>query len=465
MDLPSSVEDEIAEIRKNYPKVNIKTSTKSFMIASYQRTQFTALTLTLTFPEGYPDHSLIIDINSDKIIPPGLKKKLEHDLAADLPLGHHQQVITVITRLVQFINHNKFVPCWRELKQCLSAVKSQNQHEDSSSAPKSSIKIFEGQGKIILKLHQGLYFYHCSIIVNDGYPSTTTHEEWGNACKLKMDKTNFPPKIEHMLTSQAKEVVRRMQDGMTSQMAADMSNPVNRPKNIENEKTKEVKVRLTGEKLKNLKKDVDTLSVVRDLREINTTRIQGNATVMARASKMKKEARRAVSKITNNELQKDKLEESNEWEEEEKRRLAQYDMKDGNPQPNLLALVKFLIDKIQRLPLQICPCCKSSTLPKEPSKLKALYTPSSECKTAAQKKARKEARAFRPIRCYCGCWYHHDCLNTYMTEPPFGASCPTPGCERRVYHPDWPSDIKQLERAWASHQARLREIDDAAMFL
>ena len=33
---------------------------------------------------------------------------------------------------------------------------------------------------------------------------------------------------------------------------------------------------------------------------------------------------------------------------------------------------------------------------------------------------------------------------------------------RRVYHPDWPQDIKVLERAWANEQARQREIADAA---
>jgi hypothetical protein len=48
-----------------------------------------------------------------------------------------------------------------------------------------------------------------------------------------------------------------------------------------------------------------------------------------------------------------------------------------------------------------------------------------------------------------------------MTEPPFGAACPFDG--RRVYHPDWPSDMKELERAWAAKEARKREIEDATM--
>jgi hypothetical protein len=34
-----------------------------------------------------------------------------------------------------------------------------------------------------------------------------------------------------------------------------------------------------------------------------------------------------------------------------------------------------------------------------------------------------------------------------------------------VFHPDWPGDIKQLEREWAAREAKKREIEDAMMFL
>ena len=69
----------------------------------------------------------------------------------------------------------------------------------------------------------------------------------------------------------------------------------------------------------------------------------------------------------------------------------------------------------------------------------------------------------RPIRTYCGCWYHYECLNKFMTEPPFGNACPTEGCGRRVFHPDWPDDIKTLDRAWSALKARKREIEDISM--
>jgi len=461
MELAASVADEIKELRESFPKLKIQTSTSSFLIASYERTPSTRIKFTITFPPGYPDHSLIIDIKADEVVPPGLKKKLEHDLVVDIPLGLHQQVITVVNRLVQFINHNKFLPCWKELKQCLTLVMNDKSDDDDST-----ISIIEAKGKIKLKLCRGKYFYNCSIVIDEGYPTTMTHEDWGKPCVLTLTSTNFPPKIETMLTSQAREVVRRMQDGMTSEQAHLMSNPIPQPKMMDDDsKKKDVTVRITKESLKGIKHDVETLSRVRDLREVNATRVQGKAHVLASHAKERKAARKEIHKITGHERAADE----DQWQQDEKARLAGYGIPDHdgstNPQPSLLALVTFLKEKIQHLPEAKCPCCQTLALPSDPNKLKALYVASSECKTDKEKKERKLARALRPIRCYCGCWYHFQCLDKFMTEPPFGIACPTEGCGRRVFHPDWPADISQLEREWASHQARLREIQDAAMFL
>ena len=39
-----------------------------------------------------------------------------------------------------------------------------------------------------------------------------------------------------------------------------------------------------------------------------------------------------------------------------------------------------------------------------------------------------------------------------------------PDCTRRIWHPDWPSDYRILERAWANQQATKRELDDVKDF-
>lgn len=101
-------------------------------------------------------------------------------------------------------------------------------------------------------------------------------------------------------------------------------------------------------------------------------------------------------------------------------------------------------------------------LPVCPDKLESIYSSSSSGKSDKQT---KEMRKMKPYRTYCGCWYHKSCLNTLLTEPPFGIECPNFNYGRRVFHPEWPGDVKQLEREWAAKQARMREVEDAMMFL
>eukprot|EP00957_Ditylum_brightwellii_P035564 2696444-Ditylum_brightwellii.AAC.1 len=268
-----SVADEIKELQKNFPQVSIQSATDSFLTASYERTPSTRIKITLTFPEGYPTHAAIILVSASDVVPAGLKKKLERELgktASDLA-GQYDQVNDVFRRLVDFVNTNRFVPCWRELKQCVDLVNNDSTAGNGNKTKKksSSIAINELEGKIKLRLQSaGEFYYSCSIVIDENYPSTKTHMDYGKPCHLKMESTNFPPKIESMLTTQAQELVRRMQDGMTPDDALKMSNPIRAPKGYLGDESKEpTKVRLTQETLKGLKRDTETLKEVRDLRQ------------------------------------------------------------------------------------------------------------------------------------------------------------------------------------------------------
>ena len=440
-----SISEEIEALQKNSGqlKIEIQAATKSFLTFSHERTPSAKVKATLTFPDDYPSHSLLVNI---MWVPPGLQKKLQKMLdkvAAEL--APQPQVETVVQRLVSFIDTNRFVSCWKEVRKVVELIQQDNE---------STIAMNEAKGLIQLRLVHGKYFYACSITVDPLYP-TTTPENWGTVCKLRMRETNFPPKIETLLTLQAKELVRRMQDGMSADRALLMSNPIQAPAG-EKESEQETTISLSKETLKGLQNDVKTMARVRDLRQVDSETKQGDARVKAHSSKERKDARRTIGKLTKEELAKDE-----EWMKQEKARMETYnipDYADSPPQPSLLSLVMFLETKIQRLPDEKCPICKELTLPSDPNTLKALYDPQS-----SDIKARKQAKRKRPIRCYCGCWYHYACLDKFMTEPPFGAACPTPNCGRRVYHPEWPADMKELERGWAMKQARQREIEDAAM--
>jgi len=153
-----------------------------------------------------------------------------------------------------------------------------------------------------------------------------------------------------------------------------------------------------------------------------------------------------------------KEETEQEWKVEENKRLAgyydvQHDIPLGGtitPQPSLLPLISFLVREMQRLVSHICRGCKERVFPANPEELLSS----------------KNNLKMQPMRTYCGCWYHKSCLNTILTEPPFGMlQCPTVGCGgQRVYHPDWSTDVKQLEKEWAAKQAKLREIEDTMSF-
>lgn len=390
-----SLSDELESLKTNFPKIQITSATCHFVTFTYERTIYARVKATLTFPEDYPAHALLVSIS---LVPPGLQRKLERELgkvAQDLsPLP---QVEAAVQHLLSFMDTNKFVPCWKELKQVVERVKADEN---------STIALNENKGLIQLRLTSGKYYYACSITVDENYPSTTTHETWGNACKLVMRETNFCPQISIMLTRQAKELVRHMQDGKSFEKALYYSNPIKAP-NEEECKTEVVVV--TSTKL-------------------------GKAQVKPYNTK---DGRYKNAKT--------------EWKGKEHIRLESYELDDyADPQPSLLSLVIFLSSKIQLLPEEKCPICKELTLPSDPEE--GMYT---------QEGNRKN----RPIRTHCGCWYHYGCLNKFMVEPPFGAACPALHCGERVYHPDWPADRKELEQCWANKQARQREIEDAAMFL
>ena len=402
---PSSISEEIREAKSLLTSVNFVTATTSFLVATYERSPYTRVKLTLTFPDGYPSNPLIAMVESNSggggggvIIPPGLKKKIEKELNS-LALEkarrdgeqESEQIRHVLERLISFINTNLFVPCWKELKKCIDLMQ-----------PQSTISILsESKGRIRLTLHDAAYHYKCTITIDPAYPDYSA-ATGGKSCLLQVQSSNFPSYIENMITTQAQEIVLRMQSGQSYDRALVLSNPTKAPNETE----------------LNTKEQCD-------------------------------------SEKHNNSIKPKKEETEQEWKVEESNRLAVY--YDGlsyggtiTPQPSLLSLVSFLIREVQRLVSHTCPGCNERVLPSNPEELS-----SSQFKSKMQ-----------PMRTYCGCWYHKSCLHTILTEPPFGlVECPTVDCDgQRIYHPNWSTDTKQLEKEWTAKQARLREIEDTMSF-
>lgn len=231
-------------------------------------------------------------------------------------------------------------------------------------------------------------------------------------------------------------------------MALKASNPIRMPPSMK--KSEGGNVRLTTESVKSLKHDVAVLKQISDLRDVNATKARGGG--FANSTDERREARRELRKLARSEVAADQAHEEKEREMERKELAASASASaptvSENAQPCLLVLFKFLVEQFAYgVPDQKCIACNEDVFPADPN------SPS----------ITDQAHPRRPMRVFCGHWFHWECLNEWLTTPPFLRHCPVD--ERRIYHPDWTASIKNLERAWANKEARLREIGEVSEFL
>jgi hypothetical protein len=411
-----SIQQEIDAARKACPQIQIPTTvTTDFVQVMYECTPTRRVKATLTFPQGYPTVPLIVDVTTGwGMIVPGLKRKLDKELTriAQQHVHDQQQVVAVLKHLQSTIDTNLLYPCWRELKQSITVLQQLTESPSKNAKGSGILSTNETKGLIKLKLVHGRYHVTYNITINEGYPTTTSIHDWGKACDIEKSSTNIPPAIERILTQQCQALVRHLQDGMPS--------------------------------------DEAVRTVVPSIQSQSPSKVK--QPTKATSNKKKDQA----SHSSNEEI---KAKEA--WQQEEAKRISSYEIPsyDGShPQPSLLPLVEFMIATIQEFPGQHCPVCEKSIVPTDPTALAALYTSSSSKSALSTTQQQK-----RPVQPTCGCWYHTECLNNFLTQPPFGDDgCPTCG-STGISHPSWTQSRSEREQTYAQQQTRQREIDDVAM--
>ena len=220
---------------------------------------------------------------------------------------------------------------------------------------------------------------------------------------------------------------------------------------------------MTSGNLKILKHDVSVLKQISDLRVATKSKGAHSHYAVLQENAERREARKELRRLAQNEanadkeLQKKLLEEA----EQEMSELLRCKVSDV-AQPSLLPVVKFLLDEyVLRLPSEICQACNKLAFPTLSNNGDGSESGSSS--GSSSKPNPSGGSAMRPVRSTCGHWLHYKCLDVVLTTPPFARQCSICTEKVRLWHPDWPEDPKQLEKAWQSKEARKREMADVSI--
>ena len=239
--MASSIQEEIEYVRKNLPpQTKLITANTNFVTAVCEKTPSRSIKVTLTIPSNtsdssssYPYRSLIVSIdtqqkNGKTKIPPGLKKKLENQLIKvaeeEIPPGKFGQIHAVLVRLHLFVDTNRFVPCWKELKQSMDLISSSSSTTTKKGSSRKCTMSVLSETKGTMKVQFDMnndYKYACKITIDEGYPTTLSIHDWGKSSFIQTipSGTNMPDELSTYLTNQAQQFVRLLQDGMPEKEA------------------------------------------------------------------------------------------------------------------------------------------------------------------------------------------------------------------------------------------------------
>jgi hypothetical protein len=278
-----------------------------------------------------------------------------------------------------------------------------------------------------------------------------------------------------LFLAQSQEIVRRCEAGFSPEKAATALSDLNESvrsaetaqgacvrKRVEEGGKKEVSARsLDASGIKALKHDVDVLKQMGDLRvaaKQETKPFQYEKHAVAE----RKEARKRLRRLARSEAVVDSQEEEMLKEQEQREMLALLQTQcSDTAQPSLYPVAQYLLQEfVVKLPKEPCQKCQKRVLAlrnhADGTLVEASRDTGEKKGGAKVEKARKERKEDnKAMRTFCGHYLHRVCLDEWLTTPPFIRQCPV--CDRRIWHPDWPQDHKQLEKAWQMKEAAKRE--------
>ncbi len=417
-----AIDEDLNFVRSCLPPAAVVADNRDFITVVIIRTAYARVQLRVQFVENYPAEPPIVEISSPTLPMPLLRNKEKECMDKAREIAGKSQFTVIYDQLHKFIHSNMFIPCWKEMKQIATLVEGKGQ-----------VGVDEKEGLISLRVGTGNYRQNIRLKVPYNYPE--------EGVQIEFLASTYPYEIQNMFKSQAEEIVRRCEAGFSPEQAASVTNPANLPP-TKATPSGDRQAKITASSLRGMKHDVNVLKQMSDLRA--ATQTTDSKKYFKEINAERREARKDLRRLAKAESEADQEEARRLLEEEqnEMKELLKCKVSE-TAQPSLFAAAKYLVeDYATRLPVEPCQACKNNVFPADPEN-EALKNPRSER---------------RPLRAFCGHWLHWNCLNDWLTTPPFVRQCPA--CARRIWHPDWPEDYKQLEKAWQNKEARKREISD-----
>ncbi len=433
--LPEAIKEDHLYVQDCLPPAAILTLTKEYVTVIIMRTAYARVQLRVQYPENYPAEVPIVELASPTLPQPLLRNKEKECMdKARESIGKSQFAI-IYELIYNFIHTNMFIPCWKEIKQVMTLINGGEGKVDPTKS-KGQIGADDKEGIIQLRLSCGQYRQNIKLKVPYNYPE--------EGVEIEFLTSNLPQEIQYMFKAQADEIVRKCESGVPPDQAVQQGgNPAKQlaaKLSANSGSNKEIK--LTASSIHSLKHDVNVLKQMSDLRA--ATQSNDKRMYYTQANAERREARKDLRRLAKAESEAEQEAHRKMLEEEQQMMRELLKMKvSETAQNSLYAVAKFLVeDYACRIPIEPCQACRKPILPADP-KNEAAANPKSDN---------------RPMRTFCGHWLHWNCLNDWLTTPPFVRNCPV--CTRRIWHPDWPEDYKQLEKAWQTREARKREMSD-----
>jgi hypothetical protein len=394
-----------------------------------------------------------------------LKKKLVEYLQSvceskDDPLDGLKALCDEMTR-------NLFVPCMSEIRALNNMIRKRN---DDDKDGKCTITADKASGSIKLTLRKEKYKVHVVTNIPKNYPE--------DALVFELSSKTYPYSVIYRYTNIANDISRRCALGWPAKTA--LMNAIGQgqgPEGLDEKKNKKKGNNETSSTIKatdihKFKHDMLFLKKTKELRKINSS-IKKGTKDYAESTSTRRYARKQLKKLNREEVA---VERRLIQQQEREAALCEAKLKGleiGDvPTSSLRVVLEYLIDSFaMKLPIVNCSLCGERLLPSDPNDLMMLFREGTadeqllrkKKSNKNKKKKKKEKKGRKPVRLYCGDWFHYSCLDTALTSPPFKKPCPV--CSKRMYHKAWPSDVKKLEKRWANEQAKKREVGEIGLLL